>query len=786
MASARFIVCLMLIILSVSAHNNIEEEEEEKETYIVHMDLTSMPMAFSTHHTWYLATISNSIYQTESIELLQEVESNVLLYSYTNSINGFSAILSQTHLQFLKNSPGYVSHMKDLPVKLDTTHSPDFLRLNNHNPTTIWPLSDYGQDIVIGFIDTGIWPESKSFHDQNMTKIPSTWKGECENTIICNNKLVGARFFNKGLLSHFSKNLTAHSKNSTRDTVGHGTHTSSTAAGNLVPDASYFGYANGTARGTAPRARVAMYKALWEAGAYMSDIIAAIDSAIQDGVDVISLSLGLNGVPLYKDPVAMATFAAIEKGIFVSTSAGNDGPYLFSLHNGIPWVLTVGAGTLDREFLGSVVLGNGNSIIGSTLYPGEINWPLNYSVPIVFMELCDDVNELKRLKGRIVVCHDKTGADVLDQVDNVQNSGVVAGAIFITNNTDLEAYLMSTFPTLFVSPRHGQTILDYIIKKKNKKKTWARMEFHKTTLIGTKPAPRVTSYSSRGPSESCPFVLKPDLIAPGAQILASWPDDIVAATTNSDQLFSKFNMLSGTSMSCPHVSGVAALLKDVHPTWSPAAIRSAMMTTSYTMDNDFNYVEDLGNENRAATPLDIGSGHIDPNRAIDPGLIYDVGTEDYINLLCGLNYTRKQIQTITRRSYECSSGSLDLNYPSFIAYFNKNDSSNSNDRMVQEFERLVTNVGEGKATYVAKVSPMWGGKLEVSVRPETLVFKEKNEKQKYVLKIVGPRMMKEMILHGSLTWIETTKIEEGDGNIRNRHIVRSPIVVTSLSSQALI
>lgn len=290
--------------------------------------------------------------------------------------------------------------------------------------------------------------------------------------------------------------------------------------------------------------------------------------------------------------------------------------------------------------------------------------------------------------------------------------------------------------------------------------------------MGPKVAPKVAPYSSRGPSVSCPFVLKPDIMGHGDLILASWPSN-VAATEGSSQYFSDFNLLSGTSMACPHVAGVAALLRGVHPKWSPAAIRSAMMTTADFLDNKYNRILDTGALNHPATPLAFGAGHVNPNKALNPGLIYDVNAADYINLLCALNYTSKQIQTISKSaSYSCSTPSLDLNYPSFIAYFNAND-TNSDKQTVQEFRRTVTNVGDKKSVYEAKLTPMDG--LMVKVVPDKLVFKEKYEMQSYTLSIRGPRMMKTKIIHGSITWVELT----------GRHYVRSPIVATHLSSQIL-
>ncbi|GMP39994.1 hypothetical protein CsSME_00010620 [Camellia sinensis var. sinensis] len=262
------------------------------------MDLSSMPKAFSSPHSWYLATIASILDDTKAPTTTAATSTtSKLIYGYGNVIHGFSASLSPSEIEAVKTSPGYVSSYRDMPLRVDTTHSSQFLGLNS--VSGVWPVADYGRDIIIGLVDSGIWPESKSFDDDGMTKIPSRWKGECEigaqfNSSMCNKKLIGARFFNKGLLAKFP-NLTI-SVNSTRDTDGHGTHTSSTAAGNYVEGVSYFGYAPGTARGIAPRARVAMYKAFWDEGSYMSDFLAAIDQAIADGVDVMSLSFGIDGV----------------------------------------------------------------------------------------------------------------------------------------------------------------------------------------------------------------------------------------------------------------------------------------------------------------------------------------------------------------------------------------------------------------------------------------------------------------------------------------------------------
>jgi hypothetical protein len=229
--------------------------------------------------------------------------------------------------------------------------------------------------------------------------------------------------------------------------------------------------------------------------------------------------------------------------------------------------------------------------------------------------------------------------------------------------------------------------------------------------------------------------------------------------------FRDFNVDGGTSMASPHIAGVAALVKGAHRNWSPAAIRSAIMTTSDILDSAKEHIKDIGTGSRA-TPFALGAGHVNPNRALHPGLVYDVGVQDYVNLLCALNFTQKNIAVVTRSSFnDCSKPSLDLNYPSFIAFFN---GENSSAKTNQEFCRTVTNVGERQATYVASITPIKG--FRVTVIPNKLVFDEKNERLSYKLRIeVATTTKLKKVDFGYLTWMD-----------RKKHVVRSPIVVTTL------
>ncbi|OMP01977.1 hypothetical protein COLO4_11438 [Corchorus olitorius] len=732
------------------------------------MDSSAMPKAYSSHHSWYLSMLSSVSESSKAAAVSTSPSKH--LYTYTHSVNGFSAVLTLSELEALKNSSGFISFTRDLPLKVHTTHTSHFLGLSSVSGA--WTAPNDGEDVIIGVVDTGIWPESESFSDEGMTRVPTRWKGRCEsgtkfNSSLCNKKLIGARYFNKGLLAN-NKKLSI-PMNSPRDISGHGTHTASIAAGNYAKGASYFGYASGTSRGMAPRARIAAYKVVWKDGIYTSDVLAAIDQAIQDGVDILSLSLGLSVDDnfLENDPIAVASFAAMEKGIVVAASAGNDGPFYWTLINGAPWMLTVAAGTIDREFDGILTLGNGVQITFESLYPG--NYSAN-QMPMVYVDECLNVEELKQLRNKIVVCKDHQSMS--NQIEYAESAQVTA-VVFISNYSSLpELYTRSSFPAAFIGLHDGQTVIDYI--KQNSSPS-GRFQFQKTS-IGKKPAPRVDSYSSRGPFLSCPNVLKPDILAPGSLVLASWSPISEVTYVQSHPLFSNFNLLSGTSMATPHVAGVAALIKKAHPDWSPAAIRSAIMTTTNSLDNNLSPIKDVSNyDDIPASPLDIGAGHINPTKALDPGLVYDATAEDYIKLLCAMNYTARQIHIITKTSYSCSATtrqSLDLNYPSFIAFLNDDQYSTSNGKMVQEFQRTVTNVGSGGMAYTAKLTGMEG--LKVTVEPPKLIFKQKYEKKSYklILELEGPKLLKDVVF-GSLSWMD-------DGG---QYMVRSPIVATSIRPQ---
>ncbi|KAM3342067.1 hypothetical protein P3S68_027033 [Capsicum galapagoense] len=439
------------------------------------MDKSFMPKAFASHQQWYSSIVETAKLKVTSSE--SSTNPTRLLYSYDNAFHGFSVVMSEDELQVLEKLPGFVSAYAD-------------------KTSGLWPASDYGKDVIVGVIDSGVWPESRSFKDNGMTEIPSRWKGICEpgqefNASMCNKKLIGVRYFNKGVKAA-RPNITI-SMNSGRDTHGHGTHTSSTVGGNYVEGASFFGYATGTARGVAPRARLAIYKVIWDEGRHASDVLAGMDQAVADGVDVISISMGFDDVPLYEDPIAIASFGAMEKGILVSPSAGNAGVTPGSLHNGIPWLLTTAAGSVDRVLSGKLTLGNGQVITGWSMYPANA---LVDELPLVYNELISSCNstDVSSFNYGIIICEN---GDFFDQIETIARSSPTA-AIYISNDPRIFEYEEFQYPGVVISPEDGAVVISYATSVID---PVASINFQETFVRST-PAPVVASYTSRGPHQA--------------------------------------------------------------------------------------------------------------------------------------------------------------------------------------------------------------------------------------------------------------------------------------------
>jgi len=761
--TARILFFVALIVATARSINAIYPKEAagELQSYIVHMNPTKVQIPDSMNpKTWYTSFVRDAVMKAGTLNDEELAESSIL-YAYDTVLTGFAAKLSSNQLAAIKATESCMGAYPDEVRKLHTTYTPRFLGLKRGQG--LWSESTgYAANVIIGVVDTGVWPEHPSFADKTQMPVPSKWKGHCEagrafNASNCNKKLIGARFFYKGYESENGPiNETAEYK-SPRDSYGHGTHTASTAAGNVVPGANVLGYANGSATGMAPGARVAVYKVCWSQGCSDSDILMGMDTAVADGVDILSLSLGgPHGKPFYVDNLAVGAFGAVAKGTFVSFSAGNSGPDDSTLSNEAPWIMTVGASSVDRSFPAIVVLGNGRAYRGASLYAGK---PLGTKpdLALVYGDFCLDGSlEPKVVRGKIVVC--ERGITRRTEKGQVVVVAGGIGMIELSSEVDGEELIADphVLPAAFVGAKAGKQVRDYLNSNKSLSGT---IVFYETTYH-REEAPVLTSFSSRGPNSVSPDILKPDIIAPGLNILAAWPENLSPSGLPSDKRRTKFNLDSGTSMSCPHVSGLAALLKAVHPDWSPAALKSALMTTAYVTNNKGSPIKDSSPGGSPATPFDIGAGHVNPERARDPGLVYDIGMEDYVNYLCSLNYSSSEIGVLTRKRVSCPKQIPkpgDLNYPSFSVVFF------SSGKVSTTLTRKVTNVGPDNSTYSVEVVEPSG--VKVTVEPRTLVFTEKSERHMYTVSFAAEKASASGS-YGSITWSS------------GLYTVRSPVAVT--------
>ncbi|XVF20655.1 hypothetical protein REPUB_Repub12eG0020200 [Reevesia pubescens] len=666
-----------------------------------------------------------------------------------------------------------VSVFRSKTLKLHTTRSWDFLGLTLDDSKVTPLLFAYGHEVVVGIFDTGIWPESESFQEMpGMGPIPSSWKGECvkgekfEPAKACNLKLIGARYYLKGFEKAYGPlNMSGNPEyRSARDFLGHGTHTASTAVGSIVKNASFFGIGQGSARGGAPCARVAVYKICWGKDRVgrctEADILAAFDDALHGGVHVISASFGATPPlpPFFASSVDIGSFHAMQLGITVVFSAGNDGPEPSLVQNVAPWSLSVAASTIDRTFPTEIVLDSNFSIMGESIISKEIKGKLANANTYFVDGVCNSGNWKQKLAtGRIVLCFYTPGL-VYEMAQEAVKTANGSGLIFAEPLTKQIAEVEDTIPTLHVDISQGTLIGNYLAE--SRKLPIVRIAPSKT-IIGNSPAPAVVYFSSRGPSSISPDILKPDITAPGINILAAWPSQTPPTLQPGDDRFVEWNFQSGTSMSCPHVSGVVALLKSIHPEWSPAAIRSAIMTTAYTRDTSHDSIL-AGGSMAGSSPFDIGAGNINPSKAMDPGLIYDMKTSDYVLFLCNIGYTQERIKRIVlpspRVDTNCESvfkTNANVNYPSI---------SVSNLQSTTTIKRIVRNVGWGNTAIYYGIAKEPNG-VQVVIWPRVLIFSPLKQEISYYITLKPLKKSQGRYDFGEIVW--------SDGF----HYVRSPLVV---------
>ncbi|KAL3531182.1 hypothetical protein ACH5RR_010504 [Cinchona calisaya] len=741
------------------------------ETYIVQLHPHGITRSsFSSKLHWHLSFIEKAISSEED-------SSSRLLYSYHSAMEGFAARLTELELETLRHSPEVLAIRPERRIELQTTYSYKFLGLaptGRGNGALL--KSGFGRGSIVGVLDTGIWPESHSFNDDGMPPVPKKWRGICQagedfSSASCNRKLIGARFFING---HRVASMSASTDEmveyaSPRDAHGHGTHTASTAAGSPVPLASVLGNGAGEARGMAPDAHIAVYKVCWSNGCYSSDIIAAMDTAIRDGVDVLSLSLGGFPLPLYEDTIAIGSFRAMEHGISVVCAAGNNGPIQSSVSNEAPWITTIGASTLDRRFPAIVQLGNGKYLYGESMYPGRGIPSAERKLEVVYVtggqrgsEFCLEGSlPAAKVRGKMVVC-DRGVNGRAEKGQVVKKAG--GAAMILTNtaiNLEEDSVDVHVLPATLIGFDESVKLKSYM---NSTRRPIARIIFG-GTVIGKFRAPAVAQFSSRGPSFTDPSILKPDVIAPGVNIIAAWPQNLGPSGLPEDTRRVNFTVMSGTSMSCPHVSGIAALVHSAYPNLSPAAIRSALMTTADVTDHLGKPIMD---GDQPAGLFATGAGHVNPVRAINPGLVYDIQPMDYIIHLCTLGYTRSEVFSITHRNVSChdivqKSRGFSLNYPSISVTFRP--------RMTGKvIERQLTNVGSPNTIFSIEVMPPEG--VKVRVKPRQLIFKHTNQTMSYRVWLISKKIIGKQgaeYAQGSLAWFN---------NRQRSNMVRSPISVT--------
>ncbi|XP_042452264.1 subtilisin-like protease SBT2.5 [Zingiber officinale] len=703
------------------------------------MDITSESV---TSYALHLINKHNSL-----LESVFEVGTYEKLYSYSHLINGFAVDISSEQAEVLRGASGVKYVEKDMKIKKLTTHTPQFLGL----PTGVWPtgggFDKAGEDIVIGLVDSGIYPQHPSFSAHNSEPygpLPR-YRGKCEvdpetQRNFCNGKIIGAQHFAKAAIAAGAFNPSIDFP-SPLDGDGHGSHTAAIAAGNNGIPVRMHGYEFGRASGMAPRARIAVYKVLYRLfGGYVSDVVAAIEQAVLDGVDILNLSVGPNSPPTttrstFLNPFDAALLSAVKAGVFVAQAAGNGGPFPKTLVSFSPWITTVAAAIDDRRYKNFLTLGNGKTLTGLGLSPathGNTSFDIVCANDVMLDSSlmkynpsdCQRPELLNRNKvqGNILLCgysfNFVSGTASIKKVSETAKSLGAAGFIVAAENsypgTKFDPVPVDTPGILISDVRKTQELIDYY--NASTRRDWAGRpsSFQATASIANglspilhKSAPQVALFSSRGPdvkdfSFQDADVLKPDLLAPGNLIWAAWAPN---GTDEANYLGEGFAMISGTSMAAPHIAGIAALIKQNNPHWSPSAIKSALMTTASTLDRGgrpilaqqysssgiMNFVQ--------ATPFDYGSGAVDPKAALDPGLVLDSTYEDYIKFLCSVpGADPQEISNITNSQCNSTrSHPADLNTPSITI---------SHLEGTQTVKRRVTNIADTE-TYVmtAKMAP---------------------------------------------------------------------------------
>jgi hypothetical protein len=555
-----------------------------------------------------------------------------IINRYDLIIGGVSMLVPVDQVDALSKLPNVEGVYADQLLQLDTWNTPQFI-----GATSLWNQlggqKKAGEHVIIGVIDTGVWPEHPSYSDPDplgkpYSAPPASWSGTTcdfgsadplDPVFVCNNKLIGAYRF-MATYDVFGPAPLPGEVFSARDTDGHGTHTSSTAGGNRGVAADVYGNPLATISGIAPRAHIAAYKVCGGlpgiGGCFGSDSAAAIQQAIADGVNVINFSISGGNNP-YSDIVSLAFLDAYNAGIFVAASAGNTGPGANTVNHREPWVTTVAASTHDKELRGAGTINlTANGGVTATLTGFALDNGLATPSPVVLSSAAPYSNDLcgapaapGTFTGKIVACKRGTFA-LVTKVANVKAGGAV-GAIIYNPAPQAIPVVIYSIPTVHIDAAEGTALTTFITSNTNVQATFSPATISSLAIAGDV----MGAFSSRGGSGQTLGISKPDVTAPGLAVLAGYTP-IPFDPASPDGLL--FNFLQGTSMSSPHVAGSGALLKQLHPSWSPGQIKSALM-----MSANPNVLKENGVT--PADPFDMGSGRIDLSKA-DVGLtISDTG-----------------------------------------------------------------------------------------------------------------------------------------------------------------
>jgi subtilisin family serine protease len=688
------------------------------------------------------------------------------LTEYSTVFNGFAAELTAAEAARISHTSGVVKIFKNELQTTQTVTTPRFLGLDG--PAGAWQqqfgdVSHAGEGVIVGVIDQGIWPEHPSFAAlpeprPDQAVIDSKWSGTCQtgedHPVACNNKLIGARYYDATNLPKFAGEF-----RSPRDYGGHGSSTASTAVGNHGVPAGVNGVELGPISGMAPAARLAMYKAVWQAPngtggtATTVDLVHAVDDAVADGVDVINFSLA-GGSTL--DPVEIAFLNATAAGVFVAASAGNGGvtsPTFGTIHS-YPWDTTVAASTHDRSFSTTVTLGNGLSFSGAGIGPAVGPLPfVDAANAAAAGRSADEAAACATgaldpavVAGKAVLCKRGNG-DRPPQSRAVRDAGGLAVVLYNPTPDTVDADI-HVVPTIHVDHVAGRAIKAYLAATAN-----PTAALGAATRVAVR-APEMSPISSPGPARAGGGdLLKPDITAPGVDVFTA------SSPASDGKLFGSF---TGTSLSSPHIAGIAALLRSRNPAWSPMAVKSALMTTASQLDNTGQPIQRGG---APATPLDFGAGHVRPGSAFDPGLVYESGPTDWLRYACGIGehlpLSDGDGGTVDACTVVGSIDPSDLNYPSIAV-------GDLIGRQV--IRRTVTNVTGQASVYLARPQAPPG--FTVNVTPSTLVVRP-HQSASYQVEITRTDAAYGRWAFGSLSW----------SDLRG-HNVRSPIAVRPIAVAA--